>query len=207
MVDFKLYLIGDRTQCGGRSLADALGQACHAGVRAVQLREKDLLPDEFVTLAQGVLRALADYRPSILINDRADIACALQATGVHLPESGISPKIARHCLSENALIGCSTHSVDRARQAAEAGADFITFGPIYYTPSKASYGAPQGLETLKEVTQTVKIPVFAIGGITPDRVQACLEIGATGVAVISAILSAPDIPEAVTAFQHALGEL
>ncbi|HCQ01143.1 MAG TPA: thiamine phosphate synthase, partial [Candidatus Latescibacteria bacterium] len=72
---------------------------------------------------------------------------------------------------------------------------------------KASYGDPQGLETLKEVTKAVTIPVFAIGGITPDRVQGCLEIGATGVAVISAILSAPDIPEAVNAFQHALGEL
>jgi thiamine-phosphate pyrophosphorylase len=207
MIDFKLYLISDRTQCGGRLLKEVLNQACNAGVRMVQLREKDLRPNKFVPLVQEVQQTLADFRPSILINDRVDVACALHAGGVHLPESGLSPDLARRCLPQKALIGCSTHSVEGARKAAEAGADFITFGPIYYTLSKAPYGDPQGIEVLKEVTQAINIPVFALGGITPDRVGACLDAGAHGVSAISAVLSAPDISKAVRAFHNVLGGL
>lgn len=206
-IDFRLYLISDRTRCGGRTPADALSQACMAGVRAVQLREKDLSPIDYTTLAMDIQSRLADSKPTFLINDRADIAHGLHADGVHLPESGIPPQMARACLGPDAIIGCSTHSLDRAVEMAECGADFLTFSPIFDTPSKSSYGAPQGLQALAKVTQSVNIPVFALGGITPDRVSACMDAGAAGVAAISAILSAPDISQAVHAFQDRLGRL
>jgi thiamine-phosphate pyrophosphorylase len=206
-VNFRLYLISDRTGCGGRSLPETLAQACRAGVRAVQIREKDLPSGDLLRLVQDVQSALVPYRPALLINDRVDVACIAQAAGVHLPEAGLPPPLARRCLPAGALIGCSTHSAEAARRAEAQGADFLTFGPVFSTPSKAGYGAPQGLEALKAVTQAVRTPVFAIGGVTPERVRACMEAGASGVAVISAILAAPDVQAAVRGFAAVLDTL
>lgn len=207
MIPFSLYLISDRTQCGSRSLIDTLVQACQAGVRGVQLREKDLTPVELLRLARDVRASLAPFHPALLINDRADIARAAEASGVHLPESGLPPDAARQCLRPGALVGVSTHSLDSARRAQERGADFITFGPIFFTPSKAPYGPPLGLDALEQVVRAVWLPVYAIGGITPERARSCLNTGARGVAVISAVLAAPDIPSAVAAFKEAMGRL
>lgn len=204
---FSLYLISDRTQCSGRSLVEALVQACQAGVRGVQLREKDLTPADFLRLARDVRAALDPFHPALLINDRADVARAVEASGVHLPESGLPPAAARQCLRPGSLIGVSTHSVDSACRAQDAGADFITFGPVFFTPSKASYGPPLGLDALEQTVRTVRLPVFAIGGITPERARSCLDAGAHGVAVISAILAAPDIPGAVAAFRETMGKI
>jgi thiamine-phosphate pyrophosphorylase len=105
------------------------------------------------------------------------------------------------------VIGASTHSLGAALQAEDSGASFITFGPVFETPSKMRFGMPLGLEALGKVTATVRIPVFAIGGITPVRAKACRDNGARGVAVISAILGAPDIARAVGEFEESLGGL
>lgn len=203
---FRLYLITDRAQCGGRSLVDTLDQACHAGVRAIQIREKDLPPRDLIRLVLDIQRRATPYGVSLFVNDRVDVA-RITATGVHLPESGLPPDLARRCLPDGTWVGCSTHSLDSACLAEDAGADFITFGPVFFTSSKASYGPPQGLEHLQSVAEAVKIPVLAIGGITPDRVPACLKAGAGGVAVISAILAADDVAAAAAAFEAALGGL
>lgn len=207
MIRFSLYVISDRKNCGGRSLTESLVDACHAGVRGVQLREKDLPSGDLLTLARAVRTALDPFDVSLLINDRADIARIVQARGVHLPEAGLPPDAVRICLSDDALVGVSTHSLESARRAEASGADFITFGPVYHTPSKAPYGPPLGLAALEQATEAVRVPVFAIGGITPERARACLEAGAYGVAVISAVLAAPDIPQAVADFKAALGRL
>lgn len=207
MVDFTLYLISDRKQCLPRSLTYTLAQACQAGVRGVQIREKDLTAGELFLLVCEVRDALDPYHPALLVNDRADIAAAAGIAGVHLPEAGLPPEAARQALDPGSLIGVSTHSVENAQKAEECGADFITFGPIFFTPSKAPYGEPLGLDALEQVTRTVRLPVFAIGGITPTRARQCIENGAHGVAVISAILAAPDIPAAVAEFEAAMGRL
>ena len=206
-VPFSLYLISDRHKCGGRTLAATLALACEAGVRAFQIREKDLPTSELVRLIQDIQRATDPFHPLVLINDRADVAKACGAAGVHLPESGLSPSLARQCLPDQALIGASTHSLDAALRAEADGADFLTFGPIFPTPSKAAFGEPQGVEALHLVTQAVKVPVFAIGGITAERAGVCQQAGAAGVAVISAILAASDVKAAVTAFERAMGGL
>jgi len=203
-IDFRLYLITDRNRAGGRPLVAALQAAAHAGVKALELREKDLCPREQYALAVEVKAALGPLGTRILINDRADIDCAAGLAGVHLPSAGLSPAAARRCLPDGALVAVSTHSLVEARFAEEFGADFITFGPVYPTPSKLAYGAPRGLEELRQVCATVKIPVFALGGVTPERVGECLEAGAHGVAAIGALLDVPSIPDAVAAFLERL---
>lgn len=207
MVDFRFYLIGDRTRCAGRSLASALGQACRGGVRAVQIREKDLKTPDLLALAREVQAELGSPRPVLMVNGNLEVAAACGAQGVHLPESGVPVREAREALPPGTLIGRSTHGTESARAAEAEGAEFVTFGPVYDTPSKAGYGPPQGLRALAEAAGSVTIPVFALGGVTPGRTRACLEAGAYGVAAISAVISQPDIPAAVRRFEKALGSL
>lgn len=205
-VDFRLYLISNRRQTGGRPLVAALQAAAQAGVRAVQLREKDLNPREQYALAEEVRSVLDPLGAHLLLNDRADVACAAGAAGVHLATTSLTPQAVRRC-HPSMLIGVSTHTLVEATFAEASGADFITFGPVLFTPSKAAYGEPRGLEALRAVCAAVSIPVFALGGITPERVSDCLHAGAHGVAAISALLDVPSIPDAVAAFRAELGDL
>lgn len=207
MVDFRFYLVSDRGACGGRSLAEALLKACRAGVRAVQIREKDLDSSSLLALTRNVQRKLAEYRPVLLVNGDLDVARTCSLQGVHLPEGSVSVREMRDCLPPGVLIARSTHGLEGARKAEDEGADFITYGPVFPTPSKAAYGPPRGLPALAETTRAVTIPVYALGGVTPGRAAACLEAGAHGVAAISAVLSRPDIPLAVRQFERALGRL
>lgn len=213
MVDFRFYLIGDRTRCAGRSLASALSEACRAGVRAIQIREKDLDTPDLLALTRKVQEELGECRPLVMVNGNLEVAAACGARGVHLPERSMPASMVRTAravrdrLPAGALIARSTHSMEAAREAEAEGADFITFGPVYDTPSKAAYGPAQGLRALSDAVRAVKIPVFALGGVTPGRTGQCLEAGAFGVAAISAVLSRPDIPAAVGAFENALGGL
>lgn len=206
MVDFRLYLISDRQQVRSGDLFEALGAAADAGIRAIQLREKDLPACQVYELACRLVGRLASCGTRLLINDRADITAAAGAHGVHLPASGLSPRDVRATFPSLPLVGASAHSLEEARRAADEGADFITVGPVYETPSKLPYGPPLGVSALADIVQGVTVPVFAIGGITPDRVGLCLEAGAHGVAVISAILAA-NVPEAVAVFAQALDGL
>ena len=213
MVDFRFYLISDRTSCGGRSLASALNQACRAGVRAVQIREKDLDTPGLSKLTRKVQQELAEFRPLLMVNGNLEVALSCGAQGVHLPERGglggtaHPARVVRDRLPAGTLIARSTHSTKGALKAEAEGVDFITFGPVYATPSKAAYGPPKGLQALSETVRAVTIPVLALGGVTPGRAEECLEAGAHGVAAISAVLSQPDIPLAVRAFEKALGGL
>jgi thiamine-phosphate pyrophosphorylase len=207
MVDFRCYLITNRRHTGGRPLVAALQAAAQAGIRAVQLREKDLSPRELFALAQEARGVVAPHGARLLINDRADIACAAGLDGVHLTTTSMSPTAARCCLRAGSLVGVSTHTPAEARFAEAFGADFITFGPVFYTASKAPYGEPRGLAALREVCTAVTLPVFALGGITPEQIPACLDAGAHGVAAISALLDVEDIAAAVGAFRDALGGL
>ena len=190
MFDFHLYFVTDRKQTADRLLIDVIHAALDGGVRAVQLREKDLEGRELYDLAEQLRELTTRYQARLLINDRIDVALAVEADGVHLGQNSFPVEEARILIGPDKLIGVSTHSQQEITDA--QGADFIVFGPVYYTPSKAAYGEPQGLNHLREAISQSSAPVLAIGGIKTERVAEVLETGAHGVAMISAISTAAD---------------
>ena len=201
LVDFNLYLITDRRQAPpGLTLPGAVRAACEGGVRAVQLREKDLTAAELFPLALELRALTRHYGARLLINDRIDVALAVGADGVHLGGHSLPTAAARKILGPERLIGVSAHSLEDIAAASRDGADFVTFGPVYFTPSKAAYGKPAGLELLGAACDASPLPVFALGGIGPERVGAVLDAGASGVALISAILARPEPAAAARAF-------
>ena len=189
----KLYLITDRHQTGGRELVQVIGEALEGGVRMVQLREKDLSGKALYALAMQVRKLTSSYGAKLLINDRIDIAMAVNADGVHLPSNSFTPKDARNLLGRERLIGVSSHSEEEAVRAEKEGADFISFSPVYYTASKAAYGKPQGIERLKAVCNKIDLPLFALGGIVAENISDVMSTGAYGVAMISALVAADDV--------------
>lgn len=201
---FSLYLVTDRTRTAGRPLLDVVEAALHGGVDAVQLREKDLAARELFELARALREVTRRHSAGLLINDRIDIALAVDADGVHLPVDSFAPADARRLFGQRALIGASTHSVEQARAAAASGADFIVFGPVFDTPSKRGFGTPVGLNALAQAVQAVTIPVLAIGGVTAERARSLRESGAHGIAVVAAILEADDPRAAAAALRAAL---
>lgn len=214
-IDFKLYLITDRKLFeGGRAMLSAVEDALQAGVKAVQLREKDLTAREILSIAHEMRELTAKYNARLFINDRVDIALCVNADGVHLrqnsiPVDGVKKAVQESRIMYNAsrfLIGVSTHTIDEALNAEKDDADFITFGPVYETPSKMKYGKPVGLEALKETVKKVSIPIFAIGGIKVENIDVVVKTGASGVALISGILGSSNIKNAVKNYLKVLGE-
>jgi thiamine-phosphate pyrophosphorylase len=190
--DFDLCLITDRKQTQGRELLWVLEAALAGGVRAIQLREKDLSARELFYLAEKTRKLTAAHGARLFINDRIDVALAVGADGVQLGNNSVSAQSARELLGTDRLIGISTHSLDEARLAEGQNADFVLFGPVFYTPSKAVYGAPQGIAALKNLVEKVTLPVYAVGGIKPENVSEVVGAGAGGVALISAVIAATD---------------
>lgn len=193
-VDFKLYLITDRKLfADAAELFTAVEEALRGGVRAVQLREKDLAVRDVLEMAYMMRELTNRYNAKLFINDRVDVAMAVNADGVHLVGAGIPPQAARKAAGDALIIGVSTHSIAQAKSAEREGADFITIGPVYETPLKMRYGAPLGLDILEKVKDGVAIPFFAIGGIKKEKIAEALRAGAYGVALISGILGSEDI--------------
>jgi thiamine-phosphate pyrophosphorylase len=166
-------------------------------VRAIQLREKDLSGKDLFVLAERVRRLTERHGARVFINDRIDVALAVDADGVQLGEDSIGARDARTLLGAERMIGVSTHSLAGAERAQQEGADFALFGPVYFTPSKADYGAPQGIAAFEAITAAVSLPVYAIGGISSENLAETIRAGARGVALISAIIAAED-PRAAT---------
>lgn len=201
-VDFRLYLVTDRQQTAGRPLVSVVGRAVSAGVRAVQLRERDLPIRELLSLALDLQRELSEMQ--LFINDRVDLAVALGCRGAHLRESSLPAPVVRALLRPSQLLGLSVHSIQDAVAAERHGADFVVLGPIYDTPSKREYGAPLGLQVLEQAARAVNIPIFAIGGMTASRTREVRQAGAFGVAVLSSILSASNVEAATEQFLSAI---
>jgi thiamine-phosphate pyrophosphorylase len=194
-VDFKVYLITDRKQTKV-PLPEAVRLALKGGVQAVQLREKDLPVRGLLALARELRVLTTEYGSKLFINDRVDVAVAVEADGVHLGHQSMPPEAVRRIVGDGMLIGVSTHNVEEARAAEAGGADFITFGPVFNTPSKASFGKPVGLEYLKSVKKSIHIPFFGLGGIKSGNISQVLDCGAIGVAMISEIFGSYDIQRA-----------
>jgi thiamine-phosphate pyrophosphorylase len=194
------------------SLMLKIGAAAAAGVDWIQIREKDLSGADCGWVTRETLRRFAKSQASnaaatrVLVNDRVDVALSERAAGVHLGENSLPLPEAKRLASAQAqsrdfLIGVSCHSLEAARTAASGGADYLFFGPTFATPSKAAYGAPQGLALLAEVCREVPIPVLAIGGITVANASACLAAGASGIAAIRLFQEALDILSLVQALR------
>jgi len=200
--ELRLCLVTDRHQTRDRDLVSLVGDCVAAGLPAVQVREKDLGAGNLAALCRRLLEVTA---PGLLIvNDRVDVALAIGAAAIQRTSTSLSVKDTRRLVKNSMLIGASVHSLEQSIEAEMEGADWLTFGPVYDTPSKKVYGPPQGLAALERVAQSVNIPVIAIGGITPERVSEVRAAGAHGVAAISAILSAESPAEAVRRFLEAL---
>jgi thiamine-phosphate pyrophosphorylase len=165
---------------------------------AVHLREKDLGGAALLALARALAAACHARGQLLLVNDRLDVAIAAGADGVHLPSAGVPPADARRLLGAAAIVGVSCHSPDDVRRARDGGASYATFGPVYDTPSKRPYGAPVGLAALREAA-ALGLPLVALGGVTPARLDEVRAAGASGVAAIRAWLAAPDPAAAVRA--------
>jgi len=205
--DSRLLLVTDRRQTGGRPLRSVVEQALRGGVTAVQVRERDLSTRALLALARD-LRALADPATCrLLINDRADLALATDHAGVHLRSDSLPVAVARRLVGPDRLVGVSAHSGEEVLRAESEGADYVVFGPIYATPSKASFGPPVGLRELEKICARARVPVLGIGGITAERARDVRGVGAFGVAVIAAILSAPDVERAARELVDATSSL
>ena len=212
---FRLCYVTDRSGLSGFEAREAqetlllrMETVAAAGVDWVQIREKDLSGRDCGLLTREALQRAAKSPASnasptrILVNDRLDVALSEGAGGVHLGENSLPPPEAKRlvkaqALTQDFLIGVSCHSLGAARSAATGGADYLFFGPIFSTPSKAAFGAPQGLERFAEVCRAVSIPVLAIGGITLANAPACLAAGASGIAAIRLFQDARDMSSLV----------
>ena len=207
-VDFRLLVVTDRHQTKGRPLVPLLQRVFTAAAPAIQLRERDLSARELVTLACEVQAVTVSRRFQLLINDRIDVALALEGAGVHLRSNSLPVSVARQLLGAQRLLGVSVHAVEEVVSAQSQGADYIVLGPIYETPSKQTFGPPLGIHTLEKACRLVRIPIIGIGGVTAARAREMRRAGAFGVAVITAVLGAADVESATSelfdAVTHAL---
>ncbi len=187
----RLYAITDRKRYG-KDFLGALKRVLERGVRMVQLREKGLSAGELYRLALEVRRLTQEFSAMLLINDRVDVALAVDADGVHLPSSGLPPSVVKS-LNPKLVVGYSAHDLESALWAQREGADFITLSPIFRTSSHPE-AEPLGPKALQEVSQRLNIPVYALGGVSWEKLKLCYKNGAYGVAGISLFLEDKGVP-------------
>jgi thiamine-phosphate pyrophosphorylase len=197
--DVHLYVITQAPRAGQSYLA-MVEAACAGGADAIQLRDKTLSSRELFRLAKD-LQAICDRTGTFFIlNDRVDVALAADVDGVHVGQEDLPVRVVREMMGHKKLIGCSTHSTAQALAAVGDGADYISCGPLFATPTKPDY-APVGLDLVKEYRQLVRTPFVAIGGIDLSNVTQAIAAGADRVAVVRAVAGAPDVARAAKDFK------
>jgi thiamine-phosphate diphosphorylase len=187
-----LYAILDPEQTKGRATETVIRELLEGGIKLLQLRAKVMPAADFLQLARVTRRLTRSYDCRLIINDRVDIALAYEADGVHLGQEDLPLRAARKLVGDR-IIGISTHDVVQAKEAEERGADYIGFGPMFGTTTKATGYSARGLEMLRRVREAVRIPIVAIGGITEANIAEVWQAGADSAAIISDILGAEDI--------------
>ena len=192
----KIYLVTDEKSCKGKDFYSCIEEAIESGVKIVQLREKNLSSKDFYEKALKVKEICKNYEVLFIINDRLDIAQAVEADGVHLGQSDMPIEKAREILKDKFLIGATAKNIEEAKKAELLGADYIGSGAIFGTSTKDNAKKLE-MEDLKKIVNSVKIPVFAIGGININNVWMLKNIGLQGICSVSGILSEKDCKKAV----------
>lgn len=195
-----LYIILDPSICPDRSLTGVLKEAATAGARLFQYRNKSASMKEAYAEAVVLRQVALEAGVTFIVNDRCDLALAVDADGVHLGQGDLALNLARKVMGLEKLIGVSTHNPDQVRGATAGKPDYLGFGPIFTPGSKQDHDPVVGLEGLRGIRSLTSLPVFGIGGIHIDQAGEVMRAGANGIAVISAILNAPDIGRAVESF-------
>ncbi len=199
-----LYLVTDAGLSHGRSHLGIVEAAIRGGVTIVQYREKNASTRRMIEEADVLCRLCRASGISFIVNDRLDVALAVEADGIHVGQDDMPASRARRLLGRNKILGVSAGSVEEARKAVDDGADYIGASPVFSTPTKPDAPPPLGIEGLRRITQAVQIPVVAIGGINAGNAAAMREAGAAGIAVVSAIVAAEDVEEAARALRAAV---
>ncbi len=203
-VDLSVYVITDRKLAAPRSVVEVVQAALRGGATVIQLREKEAPTREMVELGMALLRVTRPAGVPLIVNDRVDVALAIDADGVHVGQDDMPAALARKLIGPDKILGVSAETVEQALLAQRDGADYLGVGDVYGTPTKPDAGPPIGLEGLRRIVEAVDIPVVGIGGIMPDNAAAVIEQGAVGVAVISAVFAAPDPEEATRRLRAAV---
>ncbi len=203
-IDYCLYVIATEKFTLGRPLGEVVEAAIAGGATVIQLREKDYPVRRLIEAGLKLRRLTRERGVALIVNDRVDVALAVEADGVHLGQDDLPLPVARRILGPDKIIGLSTHSLEEALLAQQQGADYIGVGPIYATRTKDPATDPVGLNLLRQMEGRITIPKVAIGGITSENAKDVILAGADGVAVITAVVSAPDVKGAAEALRAAI---
>lgn len=199
--DYTLYLVTDRMLMSTATLCEAVEQAITGGCTMVQLREKNISSLDFYNLAKAVRHITNKYNVPLIINDRIDIALSVGAQGVHIGQSDIPASVARKIIGRDMLLGVSASFLPEAIRAQNDGADYLGVGAMFPTGTKSD-AAAVSMNELQKIRKAVSIPIVAIGGINKENASQLIGIGINGLAVVSAIISQPDIKQAATELKH-----
>lgn len=195
-VDLSVYVVTDRVAGRGRAHEEMTAAAVAGGATIVQLREKTLTTRQFVETAERAREIARQAGVPLIINDRVDVALAVDADGVHVGPDDLPVALARRLLGPHKIVGASAGTVEEAAAAEGDGADYLGVGSVFATPLKADAGQPIGIAGLREIARVVHVPVVGIGGIDPENASEVITAGAAGVAVISAAVGAEDVAAA-----------
>ncbi|MGB9775040.1 MAG: thiamine phosphate synthase [Anaerolineae bacterium] len=206
MIDWSLYVITDAKLSRGRSHQEIIRAAVAGGATVVQYREKEGTTRRMMEEARALRDLARQAGVPFIVNDRVDIALAVDADGVHVGQDDMPAPLARKLMGPGKIVGVSVDNVEQAIQAERDGADYVGAGPIFATPTKPDAAPPIGLDGLAEICRRISIPVVAIGGINEENAAAVIEAGADGVAVVSAVVAAEDVEAAARRLRQAVEE-
>lgn len=204
--DYSLYLVTDSRLLNGRKLEDSVEEAIKGGVTVVQLREKEVSSRDFFNLATKVKVITDKYNIPLIINDRIDIALAVDAAGVHIGQNDLSCKIARDILPKGKIVGVSAHNLNEALKAQEEGATYLGCGAMFSTATKKDVSLLDKFELIN-IKNNISIPVVAIGGINKENISSLKDTNIDGVAVVSAILGRSNIKDATRLIKEKIEEI
>ena len=205
-MDYSVYVVVDRRFARGGRLEEIVRAALRGGATVIQLREKEAGIREMIEMGRRLRDICHSFGVPFIVNDRVDVALAVDADGVHVGPEDMPPEIARRLIGPDRILGVSATSVDEALQGERAGADYLGVGDVFGTRTKPDAGKPIGPNGLAEIVRRVRVPVVAIGGVTAENAGEAVRAGAAGVAVISAVVSAPDPEEATRRLVRAVAE-
>ncbi|MCC5912525.1 MAG: thiamine phosphate synthase [Clostridiaceae bacterium] len=201
-VDYSLYLITDRKLVGDKDFFDSIENALKGGVTLLQVREKDISSKDFYDISLKLKTIALKYKVPLVINDRLDIALAIDADGLHVGDDDLPLHIARKLLGPDKILGYSAGDLESAQYGVQHGADYLGVGAVFPTGSKSNAGDAIGIETLQQIVENISIPIVGIGGISTTNIAEVKATGAQGISLISAILAKDNTYEAAKELIH-----